>query len=145
MSVFPFITPVVQEKADNLPLFKEFAFDFFHNSLKLMNGKTYLVEGNEALKIWIYKALMTVRHRHLAYTSSYGSEVDTLIGSALNRDVLQSELRRFIIESLMVNPYIIELSNFIFDRKSDGIQVEFNCKTVYGDAIIPISFKGVIW
>lgn len=145
MSIFPFINLDAQTtpRADELPLFKEYAYDFQHNCLALRNGKTYFVSGNEALKIWIYKALMTVRYRYVAHTTAYGGEVYSLIGAVLSSDILTSELRRFIIEALMVNPYIVELSNFKFDKVKDGVTAEFNCKTIYGDAIQNIYFEGV--
>ena len=60
-----------------------YAYDFKANALKLKDGKTYLVEGNEALQIWIYKALLTPRFRHVAYTKAYGSEIHTLLGHCL--------------------------------------------------------------
>ncbi len=148
-SVFPFIDPIsaLEEtqtsQVTKLPLFKEYAYDFEHNCLKTINGLTYLVERNEALKIWIYKALKTVRYRHIAHSPDYGSEINTLIGSAMSSDILQSELRRFIIEALMVNPYIVELSNFSFNMSRDGIHVSFNCKTIYGDVIVPVQFEEV--
>lgn len=142
MSVFPFINPPATTVSE-LPMFREYAYDFMRNCLLLRNGVTYLVSGNEAIKIWIYKALMTVRYRYIAYTTSYGCEIGSLIGSVMSSDILQSELRRFIIEALMVNPYIVELSDFKFIKVSDGITVEFNCKTIYGDAIQNFSFEGV--
>ncbi len=95
------------------------------------DGQTYLVEGNEALRIWIFKALDTERFRYTAYDSDYGSEIDTLIG-AVNSSVILPELKRFIIEALMVNPYIEELSNFQFEQSGSGVRVEFDCTTVYG-------------
>ena len=114
MSIFPFIDPdaLRQEESTELPLFREYAYDFQNNCLLLKSGQTYLVEGNEALRIWIYKALATERFRYAAYDSDFGSEIDTLIGSPLHGDIAKSELKRFIVEALMVNPYIEELGNF---------------------------------
>ena len=119
MSVFPFIDPSAlgPEESTELPLFREYAYDFQNNCLLLKSGQTYLVEGNEALRIWIYKALTTERFRYTAYDADFGSEIDTLIGSPLNSDIAKSELKRFITEALMVNPYIEELGNF---QRGDG-------------------------
>ena len=63
MSVFPFITPPEdsQRVTGSLPMFREYAYDFANNCLLLKDGQTYLVEGNEALRIWIFKALATDR------------------------------------------------------------------------------------
>ena len=69
MSIFPFIDPdalaVSQDNA--LPMFREYAYDYENNRLLLRDGQTYLVEGNEALRIWIFKALDTARFRYTAY------------------------------------------------------------------------------
>ncbi len=53
------------------------------------------------------------------------------------------ELKRFIIEALMVNPYIEELSNFQFEQSGSGVRVEFDCTTVYGKDQITWEAKGV--
>lgn len=144
MSVFPFIDPDSLEttRETTLPMFREYAYDYENNCLLLRNGQTYLVEGNEALRIWIFKALITERFRYVAYDSDYGSEIDTLIGG-LNSRVILSELKRFIIEALMVNPYILELSNFQFTQSGSGVRVEFDCATIYGKERITWEVKEV--
>lgn len=145
MSIFPFIDPdVLNGNQDtDLPVFREYAYDYENNALLLRGGQTYLVEGNEALRIWIFKALDTERFRYTAYDSDYGSEIHTLIGGPLDSDVALSELRRFIIEALMVNPYIKELSNFQFTRSGSGVTVEFDCATVYGEEKLKWEAQGV--
>lgn len=134
MSVFPFISPSVLSTSSSaeLPLFREYAYDFEHNRLLLRNGNTYLVEGNEALKIWVHKVLSTARFRYIAYDASYGSELDTLKGTPLNDAVAQSEVKRMMIEALMCNPYIKELDSFTFAASGSRLSVTFNCTTVYG-------------
>ena len=145
MSVFPFIDPDVlqQEESTELPLFREYAYDFQNNCLLLKSGQTYLVEGNEAPRIWIYKALTTERFRYTAYDADFGSEIDTLIGSPLNGDIAKSELKRFIVEALMVNPYIEELGNFQISQTGSGVTAEFDCTTIYGPDKISWEVKGV--
>lgn len=138
MSVFPFITPLEDDNTytnNTLEVFKEYAFDFENNCLKLKNNMTYFVEKNEALKIWIYKTLKTDRFKHLAYTHAYGSELNTLIGMNIHGNITYSEIRRFIIEALMVNPYIKELSNFEFEQTGSYIKVSFFVSTIYGNMI----------
>lgn len=145
MSIFPFIDPdVLVASQDNaLSIFREYAYDYENNRLLLRNGQTYLVEGNEALRIWIFKALATERFRYTAYDSDYGSEIDTLAGKAINSSVILPELKRFIIETLMVNPYIEELGNFQFEQSGSGVRVEFDCATVYGKERLTWEAKGV--
>ncbi len=134
MGVFPFINPdVALEVNKDLPMFREYAYDFENQCLKLKDGNTYLVEGNEALLIWIYFALGTARYRYIAYDRAFGSEIeDKLMGQPLSDDVTRMELERYITEALMCNPYIEELSDFDFEPLQSGIQVTFQCRTIYG-------------
>ncbi len=145
MSIFPFIDPETlgAGQSSELPMFREYAYDYENNRLLLRDGQTYLVEGNEALRIWIFKALSTERFRYTAYDTDFGSEIHSLIGGSLSSDIAKSELKRFIIEALMVNPYIEELSNFKFSRSGSGVTVEFDCTTVYGKDKITWEAKGV--
>ena len=136
---FPFYQPGgIGERAG-----QRTAYDFENTRLLLRDGNTYLVEGNEALRIWIFKALSTERFRYTAYDSAFGSEIHTLIGSAIHSEIVTSELKRFIIEALMVNPYISELSNFQFTRTESGVQVEFDCTTIYGAMTVEWDAKEV--
>ena len=60
MSIFPFTqdVPELEERAaQELPVFRELAYDYENNCLKRKGGKTYLVEKDEAVRGWIYKAL----------------------------------------------------------------------------------------
>ena len=129
--------------ANSLPLFKEYAYDFANNCLLLKDGQTYLVDGNEALRIWIFKALSCERFRYTAYDAAFGSEIDTLPGLALNQAVLQAEIKRFITEALMVNPYIVKLDNFKFERSLSGLKVDFEVKTIYGVEPFKWQYGGV--
>ncbi|MEY8355265.1 DUF2634 domain-containing protein [Lachnospiraceae bacterium 54-53] len=135
-SIFPFIntTPVTdQTLVQKLPVFHEYAYDPEHNRLALgEDGLPYMVEENEALRIWIYKALSTERFHYVAYDTDYGSETDTLIGKNYNTDITNSELKRMIVEALMCNPYIEELSNWEFEAERNRIRVSFDVTTIYG-------------
>lgn len=144
MSIFPFIDstgPNIQMN-DELPMLKEYAYDFEKNELLLnADGYTYLVEGNEALRIWIFKALTTERFHYTAYSFAFGSEFqDQVTGQSMNGEIVKLEMERFIIEALMVNPYIKRLDNFIFNNISTGMEVSFDCTSAYGldTILIPV-------
>jgi len=139
MNLFPELSVAKISDEKRLPMYREWAFDFEKEELKTKHGKYYLVEGNEALKIWIYKALKTERYIFVAYTKNYGSEVSTLIGIVEDEDILFSEISRYIEESLLVNPYIISVSDFNFSRsKSSEVDVRFNVNTIYGSMDVKI-------
>lgn len=139
MTNFPFIpddlteTPI-EQKTPELPLFAEWAFDFDKNELLLENGRPYLIYGNDALKIWIWKALNIhcERYAYNAYTFEYGNEFNTLLARFTESDVKRSELKRIIKEALLVNPYIKDCNNFKFDQNGSRTRIEFDCLTIYG-------------
>jgi hypothetical protein len=147
MSVFPFIDydETTEDTTDDLPLLKEYAYDFEKNELLLdENGCTYMVEKNEALRIWILKALSTERFHYTAYSFDFGSEhQEQLVGHAMNTEVLQLEMERFITEALMINPYIERLDNFEFENTDTGLTVTFECTSIYGTDTIPVPVREV--
>lgn len=117
----------------DLPVFRELAYDFNTGQLKTIGGNYYYVEKNEALKVWIWKALKTSRFTYTAYTTDYGNEIYTLVGRYLKGDLLYSELKRFIEECLLCNPYINNLSDFQVERKGANVYCTFAVNTVYGN------------
>lgn len=130
-------TTLLEDTAINteveLPVFKELAFDFATKQLKTTGGKYYYVEKNEALKIWIWKALFTSRYSYLAYSTNYGNEIYTLIGRYLAKDLLYSELRRMIEEALLCNPYITSLTDFEVEQKGSKVTCTYSVNTIYGN------------
>ena len=77
---YPFTgTSAETDYTENLSVPLELDYDFEKHDFKYDgNGQHIIVSGNDALKIWIYKALMTERFRYLAYSWQYG-------GTALHR------------------------------------------------------------
>lgn len=146
MSIFPFIgSASTADNTQELPLLKEYAYDFEKNELLLdSTGCTYLVEGNEALRIWILKALSTERFHYTAYSFAFGTEhQDRLVGHAMNTEVLKLELERYIVEALMVNPYIKRLDNFIFSSRAAEMTVSFECTSIYGLDMVTVPVREV--
>ena len=137
-SNYAFIPTTLLEETDittetELPVFKELAFDFLTGQLKTNGGQYYYVEKNEALKIWIWKALHASRFSYLAYSTNYGNEIYTLIGRYLEKKLLYSELKRMIEEALLCNPYLISLSDFDISQKGSKVTCNFSVNTVYGN------------
>lgn len=147
MSIFPFIggTGTDAGMDEEFPLLKEYAYDFENNEMMLdKNGRTYLVEGNEALRIWIFKALTTERFHYTAYSFAFGSEhQEQLTGHSMNAEIVQLEMERFIVEALMVNPYIKRLDNFTFQAKSTEMVVSFECTSIYGADMMTLPVREV--
>ena len=125
MSLFPFITYEEDVVENNpLPLYKE-----VDKGLKV-------VEGNEAIKIWIYKALQTPRYQYEIYSWDYGSELLSLIGKAYTKGLTQSEASRYIKEALLINPYILDVNVVSTSFDGDVLSANVRVKTIYDGEVI---------
>ena len=137
MSLFPFISNTDEVKVDNtFPMYKEVAWDFKRNIPILENGDFKIVEGNEAIKIWIYKALQTPRYQYEIYSWDYGSELLSLIGKAYTKGLTQSEASRYIKEALLINPYILDVNVISTSFDGDVLSANVRVKTIYDGEVI---------
>lgn len=140
MSIFPFIdASEVESPEKEIPLAKEYAYDFDKGDFKTKNGKPYLVEGEEAVKLWIHKALITNRYKELIHTWDYGSELeDQIIGRGFTFGIIESEARRYITECIeaSLSDYVTELKDFDITFKKGTLTIEFIAITIYGEVNI---------
>lgn len=112
---------------------KELAFDFATGEFIMEDGKPKVVEGIEALKIWIEKAIRTARYRFPIYTFQYGCELEDIVGLDIPRAVLESEVQRVIREALIYDDRIEDVRDFVIERGGDWLKVTFRVVTVLGD------------
>ena len=140
MSLFPFISNNVDEvKVDNsFPLYKEVAWDFEKDTPILENGDFKIVEGNNAIKVWVYKALLTPRYNYSIYSWNYGSELMDLIGKAYTPSLTKEEAKRYIKEALLINPYILEVNISEIDFKDSVLSADIKIVTIYGESEVTI-------
>lgn len=139
MSLFPFVSNIEEVKIDNtFPLYKEIAWDFKRNIPIIENREFKMVEGNEAIKVWVYKALLTPRYQYSIYTWNYGSELMDLIGKAYTPSLTKSEAKRYIEEALKINPYILEVNVLDTDFKDGILSANVKIVTIYGESDIPV-------
>ena len=139
MSLFPFISGTDEIKVDNsFPLYKEVAWDFEKDTPILENGDFKIVEGNEAIKVWVYKALLTPRYNYSIYSWDYGSELMDLIGKAYTPSLTKEEAKRYIKEALLINPYILEVN--VIDTSFDNgvLSADIKIVTIYGESEVTI-------
>lgn len=129
--IFPDAQPAPAPQA-SLPPYRDWALDFATGQLKTRGGRHYLVEGTEALEVWIWKALRTPRYRYAAYGPAYGQEFSRLRGWT-DWAAIQAELKRLIAEALLVSPYLLSVDGWDFQRQGDAARVRFRVTTIYGD------------
>ena len=140
MSLFPFISNNVDEaKVDNsFPLYKEVAWDFEKDTPIIQNGDFKIVEGNNAIKVWIYKALLTPRYNYSIYSWDYGSELMDLIGKAYTQSLTKEEAKRYIKEALLINPYILEVTVIDTSFSNGILSADIKIVTIYGESEVTI-------
>jgi hypothetical protein len=137
--IFPFLDiPSTASSTKTLETFREYAWDFENNCMKLVNGAPVVVEKNEALKVWIYKALTTPRYRYLGYTWSYGNELEDLIGTTFTAQAMQVEAERFVREALLVSPYIKSVPIVDVSGEGDQLTISVKVETVYGEVEVSV-------
>ena len=139
MSLFPFVTykeDIV--KNNSFPLYREIAWDFKRNIPILENGDFKIVEGNEAIKVWILKALLVPRYNYSIYSWNYGSELMDLIGKAYTPQLTKSEAKRYIEEALKINPYILDVNVIDTDFKDSVLSANVKIVTIYGESEVTI-------
>ncbi|OOM71098.1 hypothetical protein CLPUN_50900 [Clostridium puniceum] len=117
---------------------KEYAWDFEKNDFKLKDGKFQIVEGTEALKIWIWKALKTSKAIYPIYSDSYGQELESLVGKGISKSLAESEAERLTLECLKENEHILSISNFKADKSKDTLKITFTAITDCGEVIIDV-------
>ena len=139
MSLFPFVTYDESIVKDNtFPLYKEIAWDFNKDIPILENGDFKIVEGNEAIKVWAYKALLVPRYQYSIYSWDYGSELLSLIGKAYTPQLTKAEAKRYIEEALKINPYILDVNVVDTDFKDSVLSANVKITTIYGESEVVI-------
>ena len=133
--IFPFINGddgLLEASNNNLPVYKECAWDFVKDEAIFVDGSPKIVYKNEAIKVWIYKAIKTTRYQHEIYTWDYGCEIESLIGKGFEFGFIKSETKRYIEEALLINPYITKINKIDVEFNKDVLTAYVDLETVYG-------------
>lgn len=117
---------ITEQVTEELPL-KTYEFDFDTGEI---GG---FISGEDAIRQFIRKALVTPRFRCLIYDDTYGSELEDLIGQDISAALLGTELERIITEALIYDDRIIGVYDFEFEREADVLYASFTVETIYGE------------
>ena len=134
MAGFEIFLNETETQENDLPLFKEMAIDFETGEPIIKNNEIVTLEGSEALKVWIWRALKTERYKYKAYSNNYGNELKEQLGTIYDKTIKDAILENEIRECLGVNPYIVRLHSFSIETP-EGMQhpyIYFSVDTVYG-------------
>ena len=140
MSFFPFISVPDTEVTTETPLtmYREIAWDYKLDEPVLVNGELLVVEGNEAIKVWCYKALKTERFIYDVYTWNHGTELDALIGKPYSKELIKAEATRYIQEALLINEYILDVNVLDVSFEGDTLTAQVNVTTIYGEVDVVV-------
>lgn len=142
MSIFPFLNGQdgIVDNTEVLKIYKEIAWDFERDKPIFENGDFKIIEGNEALKVWIYKAIKTERFALNIYSWNYGSDINTLINKGYSKEFTIAESKRYIEEALTQNEYIksVQIKEVVFEN--DKLSIDVLVSSVYGDLNIDMKF-----
>lgn len=120
------ITQTAEQKETSQSLY-EWAVDF--NNGQFTGQK---VNGSEAVKVWIWKCLMTERFRFSIYSWMYGSELEKYIGKALTQEFIDTDVRLALEDALLINPEISSITDFEGTIEKDILSISFTANTIYG-------------
>lgn len=135
--LYPFIIEEENSKDDSLEMFKEIAWDYLRDK-PLVDEKTkeyVIVEGDEALKVWIYKVIKIARYRYPIFSTDYGTELEELVGDKYTKGYTESEAIRYIREALSVNEYIKNINIIDSNFSEDNLKLRINVDTVYSEGV----------
>ncbi len=138
MSLFPLIAAqtTAETGANELPLCREIDWNFRTNQPVWRDGNPVFVTGARAVLVWAWNALHTERFAHAVYSADYGLDCSTLLGRSFSQQVQQSEAIRIVRDTLMVNPYIKNVSQINASFNDSVLQISLNLTTIYGEVTI---------
>ena len=143
MSIFPFmniedIESSIENSIDELPMYYEVGWNYIKDEPLIENNEFVIVEGNEAIKVWIYKAIKTVRYQYPIYSWDYGCEISSLIGQKYTKGLTKSEAERYIKEAILINPYITDVKIIDINFSEDILSVSIQVDTIYGEVNVNV-------
>lgn len=131
--LFPIIQPEAVQEETELPLYREVKWDFEKGEPVFRGGEPVVVEGAEAIRTWVWKALVTERARYEIYSWDFGSEVESLIGQPYTDELKRAEAVRYVREALEINPYITEVTAASVEFDNGVLTINVTVDTVYGE------------
>lgn len=94
-----------------------------------------MVDGEQSLRQFIEKALLTARDRFLIYDDDYGCDIHDLIGENVTDNFLRAEIPRMIREALIYDERIESVENIEYRKEGDSLFVTFDVTATDGTIV----------
>ena len=132
MSILPsFMQTQIADRAQTASVIeipKEYGIDFTTGQL---TGQ--IVEGIEAIKVWIWNCLHTQRFRYPIYSWDYGADLEQYIGQSVTEEFLNADCEDEIREALLINPNITDIDDFEVTFYNGSLSISFTAVTKFGE------------
>lgn len=139
LNVFPSIISAedLTSGGQDLPMMREVKFDFERGVPVFDRGQPVIVEGSEAVEVWVWHALRAERYRYEHESWRYGCEISRLRGRTYQQGTIESEARRYVTEALLACPYITSVEVTEMKSVEDTLHFTVRYTDIYGggDAI----------
>lgn len=126
------LMPII-DPADDQPSLPAPSKTYYLNDIA--NEISGLIDGEQAIRQFIVKAVKTSRFRFLIYDDQYGSELDDLIGADVSQSLLETEIPRVIREALIYDERVDDVVDFKIVRESNSLYVSFRVVATTGDNV----------
>lgn len=102
--------------------------------LDLDNGRIIgKIDGLEAVKQAVRKAVITSRYKNLIYDGDYGSQVkDMIYDEKSTPELIETALPELIKDALSQDTRILNVYDFNFSFEKDKAFISFSVDTIYG-------------
>ena len=115
---------------------REYGIDFTTGQL---TGK--IVEGLEAIKVWVWLCMHTERFRHAIYSADYGTSVEQYFGHVLSDEYINTDCESEVTDAVLMNEYIEGIEDFEVVRNSDSLDIKFRVVTKFGSLEVDESVR----
>lgn len=92
-----------------------------------------MVTGTRAVLVWAWNALHTERFAHDVFSGDYGPDFSALRGQPYTEEVRAAEAIRIVRETLMINPYITDVTQVSAEFSGSTLALRFKLTTIYGE------------
>ena len=116
-----------------MPLLRETDWDFRRNEPVWRGGSPVFVTGARAALVWAWNALHTERFAHDVFSGAYGLDLGELLGRSGAGELRRSEAVRAVRETLLVHPYILDVSQVSAEFEGSVLRLAVRLKTIYGE------------
>jgi len=97
-----------------------------------------IVEGLDAIEMWVQNALRTKRYEWPIYSWDFGEEFTDLLGYSFSQEYLENECKRIVTECVQEHPYIEGVENLKVTYEKEKLSLSFTLVTDLGEVDIDV-------